>query len=824
MAQQLKFIKTGKIISTSLHTEMRHSYLEYAMSVIVGRALPDVRDGLKPVHRRILYAMHELGLTPERPFRKCARVVGDVLGKYHPHGDQAVYDALVRMVQDFSSRYPLLSGHGNFGSIDNDPPAAMRYTETRLSSIASYGMLGKISENIVDFNNNFDNSQQEPIVLPSKFPNLLVNGCTGIAVGMATNIPPHNLGELVDGLIALIEKPELSNEKLWEIIPGPDFPTGGEIIQTEGIRDAYRDGKGIIKVRGVVNIEKINVGKKRRQERTALIITELPYQVNKSAWIEKIADLVNCGRLEGLADIRDESDRTGMRVVIELKRDAVTKLVLKELYRKTALEHNFGAIMLALVNNQPRKLSLRELLEEFLKFRENTLTRQYGNELKNCQDQSHILEGLLVALKNLDKVINILCDSGDSTIAKERLQKELNLNEKQADGVLVMPMRRLTGLERKKIETEYKELQARINQLEVLLKNRKEFLKELKKELRSLKNKYGDIRRTKIIQKDAIQTNSYEPQTIDIQKQSVLQNKKRIPRESKQSNFVPSKDSILEMTYQGKIAWRMPEDNGFNNNLLIYSEPIEEREQIIAITDTGKAYPIKVLDIPHINIQSISLIDLLPKNAQKDTKNIVSIFFLAKNIKNQNLFLLTNQGKIKRIQISELNVLTNRGLSLMKLKNDDYLKYISFVKEEDEIIIAISSGRLLRFQVKDHEIPIMNRNTQGDQAFRLRRKEEIVGCINLNKNQKILLVSKLGYGKYLDILDLRITKLGDIGTQALKFIHQSDSLSGIKIVSNVKNINILTNQNRALTLEIKEFQNNKQTVELFDEEGIIHIN
>ena len=318
MAKQLKLLGAGEIIPTALHSEMQRSYLEYAMSVIVGRALPDVRDGLKPVHRRILYAMYELGLTPDRPFRKCARVVGDVLGKYHPHGDQAVYDALVRMVQDFSSRYPLLSGHGNFGSVDNDPPAAMRYTETRLSPIADQGMLSEISEAIVDFSSNFDNSQQEPVVLPAQLPMLLLNGCTGIAVGMATNIPPHNLKELVDGLIALIDNPELSDEKLWKIIPGPDFPTGGQIIETRGIQEAYQNGKGIIPVRGVTRIERLDVGKRRRKERTAIIVTELPYQVNKSAWIEKIADLVNQGRLDGIADIRDESDRRGMRVVIEL--------------------------------------------------------------------------------------------------------------------------------------------------------------------------------------------------------------------------------------------------------------------------------------------------------------------------------------------------------------------------------------------------------------------------------------------------------------------------------------------------------------------------
>merc|ERR1712054_300390 len=486
----LMTIPQDRIIPTDLSNEMSRSYLEYAMSVIVGRALPDARDGLKPVHRRILYAMYELGLTPERPFRKCARVVGEVLGKYHPHGDTAVYDALVRMAQDFSMRSPLIEGHGNFGSVDNDPPAAMRYTETRLSPIADQSMLTEISEAIVDFSSNFDNSQQEPVVLPAQLPNLLLNGCTGIAVGMATNIPPHNLGEVVDGLIGLIDNPELSDEKLWKIIPGPDFPTGGEIINSQGIEEAYRHGKGIIPVRGVVKIQRMDVGKKRRKERTAIIVTELPYQVNKSAWIEKIADLVNNGRLDGIADIRDESDRTGMRVVIELKRDAVAKTVLKELYKKTALQQNFGAIMLALVDNQPCQLSLRQLLEEFLKFREDTLTRQYNNELQERQNRLHLLQGLLISLNDLDRPIDILRHAADGTTAKVQFQRDLNLSEAQANAILAMPMRRLTGLERQKLQAESDELEGKINELETLLNNRREFLKVLKKELRSLKRKY----------------------------------------------------------------------------------------------------------------------------------------------------------------------------------------------------------------------------------------------------------------------------------------------------------------------------------------------
>ncbi|HEY9596301.1 MAG TPA: DNA topoisomerase (ATP-hydrolyzing), partial [Cyanophyceae cyanobacterium] len=502
MAKQLNLLSTGQVIPTALHAEMERSYLEYAMSVIVGRALPDIRDGLKPVHRRILYAMHELGLTPDRPYRKCARVVGDVLGKYHPHGDQAVYEAMVRLVQDFSSRYPLLDGHGNFGSVDNDPPAAMRYTETRLSPIGNEVLLSEIGEATVDFTDNFDNSQQEPVVLPAQLPVLLLNGCSGIAVGMATNIPPHNLGEVIDGLIALIDRPDLPDEKLWEFIPGPDFPTGGEIIDPSGIRDTYSTGRGSIPVRGVTQLEEIQGGRGRHR-RTAIVVTELPYQVNKAGWIEKVAELVNQGRIEGIADLRDESDREGMRVVVELKREAQPKAVLKQLYKQTALESNFGAIMLALVNGQPRQLNLRQSLDEFLSFREQTLTRQYTYELEQNEQRIHLVEGLLTCLQELDTAIEILRHAPDGTTAKASLQSQLSISEVQSDAILAMPLRRLTGLEREKLKTEFDELTARIEQLRRLLSDRNELLKALKKDLRSLKRKYANPRRTKIIAKAA---------------------------------------------------------------------------------------------------------------------------------------------------------------------------------------------------------------------------------------------------------------------------------------------------------------------------------
>ena len=483
----------------ALHQEMQRSYLEYAMSVIVGRALPDARDGLKPVQRRILYAMQELGLTPDRPYRKCARVVGDVLGKYHPHGDQAVYDALVRLVQSFSSRHPLLDGHGNFGSVDDDPPAAMRYTETRLAPISHQAMLEEIGEDTVDFAPNFDGSQQEPTVLPAQLPFLLLNGCSGIAVGMATSIPPHNLGEVVDGLIALIRKPELSDEKLLELIPGPDFPTGGEVLISSGMRDTYLHGRGSIPMRGVAHTEEVQPGK-GRHKRNAVVVTELPYQLSKAGWIEKLAESVNDGKIGGIADIRDESDREGMRVVVELRRDADPEKVLKDLQRRTALQSNFGAILLALVDGQPQQLSLRQLLQTFLDFRELTLIRRTSHALRKTEDRLEVVEGLITALNNLQAVIAMIQEANDAASARASLMVRLDLSERQADAVLAMPLRRLTGLEQESLRQELDELRAERQRLKLLLDNRDQLLDAMVTELKALKKRFSTPRRTRLVE------------------------------------------------------------------------------------------------------------------------------------------------------------------------------------------------------------------------------------------------------------------------------------------------------------------------------------
>lgn len=806
MAKQLDLLATGQIIPTALHVEMERSYLEYAMSVIVGRALPDVRDGLKPVHRRILYAMHELGLTPDRPYRKCARVVGDVLGKYHPHGDQAVYDALVRMVQDFSSRYPLLSGHGNFGSVDNDPPAAMRYTETRLAPIANQAMLSDISEAIVNFTSNFDNSQQEPVVLPAQLPLLLLNGCSGIAVGMATNVPPHNIGEIIDGLIASIDNPQLSDEKLWQIIPGPDFPTGGEIVDTAGIMEAYRTGRGIIPIRGIAKIETVHLGKRRQREGQAIIITELPYQVNKSAWIEKVAELVNQGRIEGIADLRDESDRSGMRVVIELKREAKARVILGQLYQHTALQTNFGVIMLALVDNKPCQLSLRELLEEFLKFREETLTRQYSHELEQSQKRLHLLAGLLVALNNLDAVIEILRNAPDGTTARISLQEQLDISEAQADSILAMPMRRLTGLERQKLQTEYDELQTRINQLQILLNDRHELLKSLKKELRSLKRQFDDPRRTRIT--------NLPPETAPQEKDKETkrggdkENGKKTaaipattPSLSLFSETLPE-DAVIEITSKGQIHWDSAQrGTQKDKEVPIYRELVGKHEQITLITDSGKAYPVEVKEIPPLGMRSQTPLDLLSKAAQRDAQTTVAHFFIPEE-KNLDLILLTQKGRIKRLPISELDELGNRGLVLIKLKEDDRLRYVCRSQEGQNLAIATTGGRVLRFEINDEQIPLMGRSAQGNQILRLRYGEEISGCVALKANENLLMVTGLGYGKRLPVNTLRLAKVGDIGTQVVQFASKTDNLAGMIMGKAKSNLVLQTSNKRSIVVSV----------------------
>ncbi|WP_414569989.1 DNA gyrase subunit A [Nostoc sp. CCY 9925] len=808
MAKQLNLLSTGQVITTALHTEMQRSYLEYAMSVIVGRALPDVRDGLKPVHRRILYAMHELGLVPDRPYRKCARVVGDVLGKYHPHGDQSVYDALVRLVQDFSSRYPLLAGHGNFGSVDNDPPAAMRYTETRLAPISYEGMLTEIGEETVEFVGNFDNSQQEPTVLPAQLPFLLLNGCSGIAVGMATNVPPHNLGEVVDGLIALIDSPDLSDEKLFELIPGPDFPTGGEIVGEAGIREAYTTGKGGIVLRGLATLEEIPAtrGSKRR---TAIIITELPYQVNKAGWIEKVADLVNQGRLQGISDLRDESDREGMRVVIELKRDTNPQEVLQNLYHQTALQSNFGAILLAIVDGQPRQLSLRQLLQEFLSFREQTLNRRYSYELGKAQNRSHLVEGLLKALSNLDEVIEILRQATDGSTAKINLCSRLDLSEVQGDAILAMPLRRLTSLEQQNLQQEFEELSEQIDLLQRLLSDRHELLKALKKDLRSLKRKYNDARRTKILEE--------QKGTVGQEHRSRgAEGQRGKGAEEEEENVKPSEpaqEAILEFTQRGYVrriqtsGKKSKIENGLHDHdFLIQTVLTDTEKDLLILTSGGKVYPVKVGEIPQTTGRSprgTPLITMLSNTAQGAQEDVVSRFLLPENLETNQMVLLTKQGRIKRLSLEEFTNLTRRGITILKLKDDDQLSFTQFTIPGEHLILASSGGRVLRFAVNDEQLPIMGRTAMGLQAFRLLRNQQMVGCVNVSKDDQLLLVTQEGYAKRMVASQLRGANRGDLGTQALKFTSKTDNLAAMVKAIASREVALVTNKDRVVRIPVE---------------------
>lgn len=819
MARQLALLPPAQVIATPLHAEMQRSYLEYAMSVIVGRALPDVRDGLKPVHRRILYAMHELGLVPDRPYRKCARVVGDVLGKYHPHGDQSVYDALVRMVQDFSSRYPLLAGHGNFGSVDNDPPAAMRYTETRLAPVSHEGLLSEIGEATVDFIDNFDSSQQEPVVLPAQLPYLLLNGCSGIAVGMATNVPPHNLNEIVDGLIALIDRPTLTDDALFKLIPGPDFPTGGEITDPTNIREAYETGRGSIPLRGICQVEEIQGGQGRRR-RTAIVVTELPYQVNKAGWIKKVADLVNQNRINGITDIRDESDREGIRVVVELKRDADPQVVLYHLYKQSPLQTNFGAIFMAIVEGQPRQLPLREVLQQFLDFREQTLRRQYAHEQTQVENRRHIVEGLLIALTNLDATIDILRQAPDGTTAKQSFQDQLGCSERQADAILAMPLRRLTSLEQQGLREEFEQLGNRLQQLQRLLSNRKELLKALKKDLRALKKKYGDERRTRIAAPVDPEGSGSNPAAATVAAggsadEDAVQLQPTLP-----DMELPEQEVVLELTQRGYIR-RIPIKTyqrqlrsrsqsptatiaEVDTDLILQTESTTTAREVLVLIKAGKAYSLLANDVPRSagrNARGVPLVNLLPASVQGDPDAIASTLLLPADLTTEELIAFTQRGRIKRLALSELNNLTARGLTALKLKADDELNRACFASGATQVMLATSNGRLLRFPINDEQLPLSSRAAQGQQGIRIGKKEQLVGGVALNATDPILIVSAQGYVKRLPASAIRLASRGGIGTQSMQFTNKTDGLVGIVLATDGAEIALWTTNNRSLQID-----------------------
>ncbi|MEQ8464643.1 DNA gyrase subunit A [Coleofasciculus sp. E1-EBD-02] len=792
-----------RIVPTNLRSEMSRSYLEYAMSVIVGRALPDARDGLKPVHRRILYAMHELGLTPDRPFRKCARVVGEVLGKYHPHGDTAVYDALVRMAQDFSMRSPLINGHGNFGSVDNDPPAAMRYTECRLQSLATDSLLRDIESETVDFLDNFDGSQQEPIVLPARVPQILLNGSSGIAVGMATNIPPHNLGELVDGLVALIHNPEITEKELMRYIPAPDFPTGGQILGRSGIKDAYTTGRGSITMRGVAQVETIE--HRGRPDKEAIIVTELPYQTNKAALIEKIAELVNDKRIEGISDIRDESDRRGMRIVIELKRDAYPRVVLNNLYKQTPLQSNFGANMLALVGNEPQLLTIKQFLEVFLEFRIETITRRTQYELRKAEERDHLLQGLLIALENLDAVIAVIRAAADTATAKSQLIEQFGLSEAQADAILQMQLRRLTALEAQKIQAEHEELQVRIADLQDILANRSRILEIIETEALQIKTTHDTPRRT-VIQEvegelDDIDLIANEKAVILVTEQGYI---KRMPIHS---------FAAQARATRGKAAARMKEDDGVEHFLTCC-----DHDSLLFFSDRGVVYSLRAYQIPAASrtARGVPIVQMLPIPHNEKITSVVPVSEFTDDL---YLVMLTRKGYIKKTVLDAFSNIRANGLIAISLGEGDQLRWVRLCRAEDSIIIGSSQGMAIHFKADHDQLRPLGRATRGVKAMKLRSKDELISMDILpaqvverliatanseeveteddtsdevngeevhetaGQGPWVLVVTTGGLGKRVPVSQFRLQNRAGMGLVAIKFRHKKDKLAALRVVN-----------------------------------------
>ena len=757
----------------ALHLEMQRSYLEYAMSVIVGRALPDARDGLKPVQRRILFAMQELGLTPDRPYRKCARVVGDVLGKYHPHGDQAVYDALVRLVQTFASRHPLLDGHGNFGSVDDDPPAAMRYTETRLAPIAHQALLEEIGDDTVDFASNFDGSQQEPTVLPAQLPFLLLNGCSGIAVGMATSIPPHNLGEVVDGLIALIRQPGLSDERLLELIPGPDFPTGGEVLLSSGLQDTYLHGRGSIPMRGVAHTEEVQLGK-GRHKRNAVVVTELPYQLSKAGWIEKLAESVNDGKIGGIADIRDESDRDGMRVVVELRRDAEPDKVLKDLQRRTALQSNFGAIMLALVNGQPQQLSLRQLLQTFLDYRELTLIRRTSHALRKTEDRLEVVEGLITALNNLQAVIAMIQEAQDAGSARASLMVRLDLNERQADAVLAMPLRRLTGLEQESLRQEVDNLRDERERLQLLLENRDQLLDAMVSELKTLKKRFSTPRRTRLVEGgDALiaeRAASQRPNTELLRQQALA----ALPGDGRLLIQADGQVKIVTPQVLGRLHFGDPcpvSDAPSPARVIL---PIEPPPRLLAISANGR---VALVRWEFAGQQPGALERFLPSGLEGDP--IVAITPLpVQESSDLSLGLLSSDGRFKRLPLADVLDLSGRATSVVKLKEGVQLKTAVICREHQDLLLVSDIGRMLRLPINEDVLPLMGRLAQGPMTMRLLPGEDLVGAL-CPTEPTVLLVSEQGHLARIDLTSIRPSQRGDLGSMAIQLTGDADRITGL---------------------------------------------
>ena len=765
-----------KVHEVDLKKTMEESYIDYAMSVIASRALPDVRDGLKPVQRRVLFSMIELNNGPDKPHRKCARIVGDTMGKYHPHGDSSIYGALVNMAQDWSTRYPLVDGHGNFGSVDGDGAAAMRYTEARLSKI-SIEMLADINKNTVDFAPNFDETEKEPTVLPARYPNLLVNGTSGIAVGMATNIPPHNLKEIIAAVVKIIdniveENRDTEIEEILKIVKGPDFPTGATILGTRGIEEAYRTGRGKIRVRAVSNIETLPNGKSQ------IIVTELPYLVNKARLIEKIADLVKEKKIDGITALNDHSSREGMRICIELRRDVNANVLLNKLYKHTQLQDTFGVIMLALVNNQPKVMNLMEILKHYLAHQEEVVTRRTQYDLNKARERAHILEGLLKALDNIDEVIRIIRGSENTQVAKARLMERFELSDAQAQAIVDMRLRTLTGLEREKLEAEYKELMARIRRLEAILADRNLLLRVIREEILAISEKYGDERKTAI---------GFDEFDISME------------------DMIPNENTVITMTKLGYIK-RMTVDNfrsqnrggkGIKGMQTIEDDYIDEllmtttHHYLMFFTNMGKVYRLKAYEIPEAGrtARGTAIINLLQLQAGE---KITAVLSLKDYSQGQYLFMATKSGIVKKTPIQDYANVRKTGLAAISLKDDDELIEVKFTDNKKDIILVTKYGQCIRF--KDTDVRSTGRVSMGVRGINLSDGDEIIGMQLCSQGDYLLIVSEKGMGKRTSMSEFSVQNRGGKGVKCYKITEKTGNVVGVKAVNDDNEVMMITTE------------------------------
>ena len=793
-----------KIIPIDIEKEVRKSFLEYSMSVIVSRALPDVRDGLKPVHRRILYALYDQGMTADKAHKKSANIVGEVMGKYHPHGDSAIYQTMVKLAQDFYMRYPLVDGHGNFGSIDGDSAAAMRYTESRMAKIAEE-MLVDIEKDTVDWRANYDETRLEPQVLPARIPNLLLNGSTGIAVGMATNIPPHNLNELAEGIKMLIDNPDVTLEELMEVIPGPDFPTGG-IMQHSGIKKAYETGRGSIKVRAKYEIEE------RKNGRNAIIITEIPYQVNKSRLVERIAELVRDKRVEGIVDLRDESDRNGIRVVIEVRRDANINVVINRLYKHTQMEDTFGVIMLSLVNGEPRILTLKQMMEYYVMHRQDVIIRRTQYELQLANNRKHILEGLKIALDNLDEIVDLIRSSQDRETARNALIERFLLSEIQANAILDMRLVQLTGLERTKIEEEYQEILLKIADLEDILATPARVLQMIKTDLEYIQKKYGDQRRTEI---------SYDDTDYD------------------EEDFIEEHDVVLTLTSRGYIkrqpldTYRVQNRGGkgisaasiraedFTNEVIVTNV----LSDILFFTNQGRAFSRKAYHIPESSRQAkgIPLINLLELRPGEKVTTLMG----TREFDNRHLVMVTRQGTIKKVELSAFANIRRTGIIAINLMGEDELVGVIRVKAQDKIMLASSDGISIVFQ--EDQVRAMGRNAAGVRGIRLNKGQHVVGIDKERPDAHIVLVTEKGYGKRTLPEEFKVQNRGGKGVKTIAITGKNGNLVALKIASKEDEMVLLTDEGHIIRLDTdqipvqKRYSRGVLLMKLMEEEKIVAV-